>query len=317
MNGKPSLQIAGALLLVVLGGCAGPRSAMWVDLVLGETTGLEPMLVDLASADVVYLGETHRLPRHHRLQRKIFEALDSPGRPVILGLEQVEARNQGALDAYNRGEIDFDALAESIEWGQQWSRYEDYRALVESARDRGVRVVGLNAPREVIRAVGRNGVASLSSSERGLLPRRIYLDDPVYERLMVHLLSVHAAMDPEFLRHVFEAQAARDEAMAASLVAALEQATRPGSGAPLAVVVTGSGHVQFGLGTPERVRRRRPGIEDRIVLMSEAGDLELTEAELAMSREIETGHGDLKFIERPLADYLHAVGPFSPVFGKR
>ena len=73
------------------------------------------------------------------------------------------------------------------------------------------------------------------------------------------------------------------------------------------MVVCGSGHCQFGLGTPDRVRRRLEGVRDRIVLMSESGDVKLTAAEKAMKRNISIRHRDLEFIRRPLADYLHVV----------
>ena len=78
---------------------------------------------------------------------------------------------------------------------------------------------------------------------------------------------------------------------------------------PLAVVIRGAGHCQFGLGTPDRVKRRLPDAESRIVLMSESGDLELTEEEEKMRRDLEITHRQLEFIERPVADYLHVVEP--------
>ena len=122
------------------------------------------------------------------------------------------------------------------------------------------------------------------------------------------MLLVHMSMEKGLLRKIFEAQAARDESMAAALAAAWEKSTaKGGKKKPIAVVICGAGHCQFGLGTPDRVRRRLPGTRDRIVLMSESGDLELTDAEKAMMRDIEIKHRDMEFIRRPVADYLHAM----------
>ncbi len=302
MSKAPGL-VVWALLVA---GCMGERRAeFWVDLALGEPITQEELLEDLVEADVVYLGETHRLERHHRLQREILEGLLASGRPVVLGLEQVESRYQSDLDRFNDGEISFQELAEAIEWEKQWTNYLDYRAMVERAKAGGARVVGLNGPHGIIRQVGRGGIASLEAGDRAQLPGEVFLEDPVYEQLMNKILQVHATMDPEFLRNVFEAQAARDDSMAAALVEALRSAGGGDGGKSLGVVICGAGHVQFGLGTPDRVRRRLPEASQRIVLMSESGDLELTEAEEAMRREIEIAHGDLEFIERPLADYLH------------
>ncbi|MEM7145126.1 MAG: ChaN family lipoprotein [Verrucomicrobiota bacterium] len=290
------------------------RASFWIDLSHAEPVTFEEMVEDLGEVDVVFLGETHRLKRHHRLQREIVAALAETGRPLIVGLEQIESGDQAGVDRFNSGELDFEGLVEVIEWEKQWRGYENYRGLVEGVREAGGRVVGLNGPLEVIRAVGRGGVDGLSEEDRAGLPAEIFLDDPMYERLMGKLLMVHMSVDEDTLRPIFEAQASRDEAMAAALVGAIEEAKaagKDGEARPLAVVVCGAGHCQYGLGTPDRVARRlgEGEAQMRIVLMSESGDLELTDEERAMMREMEISHRDLEFIDRPVADYLHAVEP--------
>ncbi len=280
------------------------RAEFWIDLLMAEPLEEETDLWDdLRGSDVVYLGETHRLNRHHAKQVRILEEMIAGDRPVILGLEQIEARDQETLDRFNAGDIEIEKLAELIEWEKQWRNYRDYLDLVKAANAAGVRVVGLNAPLEVVRQVSQVGVDALEPSSRALLAEKIHVDDPVYERLMNHALSVHASFDPSFLRHVFEAQVSRDDHMAQSIVEALESAK--GDQKPLMVVVAGSGHIQFGLGTPDRVRFRLPDLRDRIVLMSESGDLELSPQEEAMRRAVEITHEDIRFIRRPAGDYLY------------
>lgn len=97
---------------------------------------------------------------------------------------------------------------------------------------------------------------------------------------------------------------ARDEQMAFVLSSYLKSKAGKGK---TAIVLCGSGHVAYGLGTASRVRRRMPQVKDRIVLMSESGDVELTEHEKAVSRPIRITHDDLKKIGRPIADYLHVT----------
>lgn len=283
------------------------RAAFWVDLLLAEPLETEASLwEDLATVDVVFVGETHRLERHHALHEEILSHLLKAGRPLVLGMEQIEARNQPELDLLNRGDIDFDTFAERIRWKEQWQNCEDYREVVTAAVRGGARIVGLNAPREIVRQVGQTGLDALPPAQRSLLPERIHTDDPAYERLMNLLLSVHAAFDPSFLRHVFEAQVVRDDAMAAHLVAALAAARQTaGPKRPLGMVIAGAGHLQFGLGTPDRVSWRNPDLQCRILLLSESGDLVLTPTEEAMRRAIQIHHRDLVFIRRPVGDYLH------------
>lgn len=282
------------------------RPAFWMDLLTAEPLESEEDLWnDLATVDIVFTGETHRLERHHLLQKEIVTRLLATGRPLLLGLEQVEARHQPELDRLNRGEIDFNTFAEQIRWKEQWPGYPDYRDTILTAIQGGARVVGLNAPREIIRQVGQTGLDGLLPEQRKTLPGRIHTDDPPYERLMNLLLSVHSTFDPQFLRHVFEAQVARDDTMAHSLVQALTS-TQPREGKrPMAIAITGAGHVQFGLGTPDRVLWRAPELQTRILLLSESGDLVLTPMEKAMRREIQIRHGDLLFIRRPVGDYAH------------
>ena len=302
---KTLLLSLGWLLVTALHAQAeDTRAEFWIDLLFAEPIDdLEDMWSDLRDSDVVYLGETHRLERHHKQQVAVLKELLKGDRPVILGLEQIETRNQPDLDRYNAGEIDFDEFAKVIEWEKQWRGYQQYREAIETAQKAGARVVGLNGPREIIREVGQIGVDALAPEKRKLLPEKIHTDDPTYEKLMNQMLSIHSNFDPKFLRNVFEAQVSRDDSMADSLVKALQAVE--GEKKPIGVVIAGGGHVQFGLGTPDRVAFRLPDIRARILLMSESGDLVLSPMEKAMKRAIEFHHEDLRFIRRPIADYLY------------
>ena len=72
-------------------------------------------------------------------------------------------------------------------------------------------------------------------------------------------------------------------------------------------MIVGAGHVRHGLGTAARVRRRDPDIVERIVLATESGQLELSAAEKAASRDISISHAQLREIGRPPGDYLHVL----------
>ncbi len=277
----------------------------WLDLVRGEEVDHLQVLADLAGAGVIYVGEAHSIQRHHTIQLQLLQGLFASGLPLVLCLEQLEASDQPLVDRFNRREIDFATLAQEIGWSKKWSNYSDYQPLCEFARQHRIPVRGLNAPADVIRAVSRGGgLAKLPPGQRAQLPSEIVVDDPVYERLMQLELAVHMAADPAKLRPMFEAQVARDETMAANIVAA-----RRASGEPTraAFVVLGAGHMRFGLGTTARVRRRDPGIVERLVLITESGQLELTAADKAASRDITLSHADLRAIGRPPGDYLRVL----------
>ena len=90
--------------------------------------------------------------------------------------------------------------------------------------------------------------------------------------------------------------------MAAALSAFLNS---PGGRGRAALVLCGTGHVAYGLGTAARVRRRLPQMKDRIILLSESGDLVLSPQERAVARTITITHEQLRQIDRPIADYLY------------
>lgn len=285
-----------------------PPREFWVDLVRGEQVSDLEVLEDLSGAGVIFVGEAHTVDRHHALQLSLLRALFSRGVPLVLCLEQLEAADQPAIDRYNRSQVDFDTLARETKWAGKWTNYPDYRPLCEFARQHGIPIRALNAPADAIRAVSRGGgIAHLSAERRAQLPADLAVDNPAYERLMNLQLAVHAAADPAKLRPMFEAQMARDETMAANIISARGS----GNARRTAFVVVGAGHIRFGLGTADSVRRRVPDIIDRLVLATESDELQLTAREKAASREVTITHGDLRTLGRPPADYLRVL-PITP-----
>jgi uncharacterized iron-regulated protein len=107
-------------------------------------------------------------------------------------------------------------------------------------------------------------------------------------------------------RRMFEAQVARDETMAATLVDFLNS---PAGAGRTGIVLCGAGHVSQQMGIPTRVRERMPDVRDRILVMSESGDVELSEPMRKMARDIEITHEQLRALDRPIADYLHVASP--------
>lgn len=284
---------------------APERVTLWLDMYRAEPLPFANVLEDLGTVDVVYVGETHTLKRHHQWQAEILESLiEARDGKLVLGLEQIEQFYQPQVDRFNAGKIDFDELAKEIDWRRRWSNYEDYRPLLELAQSKGVPVLALNGRAETIRKVGRKGLDSLDRDERKELPRQMNFDDPDYRRLLDQLMMVHASVDESVLDRIFQAQVARDENMAQALADFLEK--NPGYAA---MVVAGSGHLAYGLGTVDRVRARLPELEDRIVLMTVSGELVLSEQQEKMARPVTITHGDLRYLRRPKADYLQLTEP--------
>ncbi len=284
-----------------------PPAEFWIDLIQAEEVSEVDVFTDLATAGAIYIGEAHTIARHHAIQLEILQQLFLRKLPLVLCFEQLEARDQPAIDRYNRHDIDFETLAHEIDWSKKWANYLDYRPLCEFARLQGIPIRALNAPSATIRAVSRGGGLTLLVPElRAQLPAEIFTADPDYERLTNLQLAQHMALDPAKLRPVFEAQAARDETMAVNIVIA-RRVQAPPDEPRTAVVILGAGHMRYGLGTAERVRRRDPGIVERLILISESGQGQLTPEQKAQSRDITIAHGDLRPVGRPPADYVRVL----------
>jgi uncharacterized iron-regulated protein len=174
---------------------------------------------------------------------------------------------------------------------------------LEAARKQKSPIIALNAKAQTIRLVARGGgVEKMPADARKELPAEMQLNDPSYEKMLSLQLKVHGqAMPPEILRPMIEAQMARDEMMAQTIASYLE--SKEGKGRKM-IVICGGGHVARGLGTPVRVKRRMPSVNDRIVLFSESGELKVSPAEQAMAANATITHEQLRGLNQPLADYL-------------
>jgi uncharacterized iron-regulated protein len=296
-----------AVSLASLSASAADRPLLWIDAAEGEPADYAQMIEDLRTVRVVYLGERHTIQRHHDTQAKLIADLAQGGTSLVVALEPLETSQQPSIDRYNHGEIDFDTLATTINWAKRWSNYQQYRPVLEAARKAKAIVIGLSPSPEVIRGIVQaGGVDRLNSKLRKQLPAEMDFKDPLYDKLLAAQLMVHMAATPERLRPMIEAQIARDEALSAALANYLRSAAGRDR---KAVVVCGTGHVAYGLGTPQRVRRRLDDRRDRILLLAECGDLRLSPEEKAAARPVEISHEQLRQIGRPVADYVQIACP--------
>ncbi|AEY02510.1 hypothetical protein GU3_13785 [Oceanimonas sp. GK1] len=246
------------LLSLVLAGCqarATPPSTLF-DYELRDAGGrpvpLNQAAGRLAEADVIMVGELHGHAGVHRFQAELLAALLAQPRPLALAMEQFSRNHQAVLDAYLAGKLGEDAL---IEQADAWPGYRsDYRPLVELARAAGIDVLAANAPRAIVRCIGREGPAYLSrlpASHRAWVAERLTLDDDAYKaRFMASRFHGEAPTENQFA-----AQTSWDDTMAESIQHYLER--HPGYRVMLTV---GRFHIGDGLGTAQRLARRHPGL---------------------------------------------------------
>lgn len=221
---------------------------------------LAALLEGLDEVDVILLGEHHDDPGAHALQLWLLDELTRDStRSVILSLESFERDVQGVLDEYLAGIITEEHFLAAA---RPWGRYgEAHRPLVELAREREIPVVASNIPRRYVNRVGRLGVESLvdvpPSSLRFLPPLPYPGPSARYKKAFNRLMGSMAS------ENLLQAQALWDAGMAHSVACSLETAPE----GAIVLHVAGSFHVEEYTGIPEVIRRYRPGIRVRTVVV--------------------------------------------------
>ena len=178
--------------------------------------------------------------------------LKGRGLKLALGMEMFSTQHQAVLDRWLSGKQSINDLIREL-GKEHWTNLKDYESVLTTARDLGIHVVGLNAPDDLVRKIAREGLDGLSPEERASLPEDLEQIDPLNDRLLRLRLRVHKAFEAKSLNNIVLAQALRDATMARAVVEFLNS---PKGKDTVMVVIAGSGHLNYGLGIPERVKRR-------------------------------------------------------------
>jgi uncharacterized iron-regulated protein len=204
----------------------------------------------LLAARVIAVGEKHDEASHHLVQAKVLSAVAERDSNLVVGLEMVSQDQQSALDDFRSGktsEADF-----AVWWKKHWGfDYSVYKPIFDAARAKDLKIVGLNAPIALVKAVAKKGLSGLTPEERAALPSSIQESaDARYQAFVKDSLSGHG-LPPEAVSRMIEAQAVWNETMGAK-TAELAAASR-------VLVIAGQGHMLWRAGIPESAARRGAG----------------------------------------------------------
>lgn len=218
----------------------------------GAVVDFDAMIARMASADVVLLGEEHTAMDQKLMHAEVLDALAESGRKLVLAMEFFQREDAEALERWRNGDLDERGLLEATGWYDRGGyRWEYYRPVMEVARERGVRVVGVNVPREIPRAVNRGGLESLSEEQRAEVGEVTTVGEPQHRYLISRYFGDTVAMlPPGWFDNMYAAQCLWDVVMARSVLEVAED------GATV-VLIVGSGHVAYGLGISRRLDEER------------------------------------------------------------
>jgi uncharacterized iron-regulated protein len=229
------------------------------DAARGDVITPPELAARLDDVKLVFVGESHTDMEFHKVQLRVIQELHKRGRQVLVGLEMYPATTaeQQWLDRWSAdkalGEEAF--LAESHwykSWGYHWNYYRD---IFVFARENGIRMFGVNVPRDVVQTARTKGFEALTPEQRALLPARVDTDSAEHQRLFRAFFgeadALHGGMPDAMFQGMYRAQCTWDAAMGWQALQALQ---KRGGEKAIMVVLVGSGHVAYGLGAERQAR---------------------------------------------------------------
>lgn len=308
------------------GELASAEAGAFFDTAANRSPDLNAMAEKMAAADVVLLGEEHTAIDQKLFHAQLLDAMAASGRKLVLAMEFFQRGDGDALDRWVRGESDEQQLLRETGWYDRGGyRWEYYRPVMEVARDRGVRVVGTNVPREIPRAVNRGGLEGLSDEQRAEVGEVSTGGSSQHRYLISRYFGDTVAMlPPGWFDNMYAAQCLWDVVMARSILDVVSDDTT-------VVLIVGSGHVAYGLGISRRLddERREAGLSalDVVTLCPATAPAPPSDGETAGhpmggGRGMGAAAGPKAQFTRSLADYV-AVFPdrggveFFPTLGAK
>lgn len=234
----------------------GPAPAAFAASAVFDASGAprswDEALADLATARVVAVGETHDDAAHHRLQAEVLTALAARTPRLAVAFEMVGFEDQAVLDSFMSGALSEAGFA--VWWEANWGYdFALYKPIFDAARAVGAPAFGLNAPRGLVKAVSRAGLASLPPADRARLPVKIEPSaDARYRAFVEENVAGHGPLTPDQLKNRLEAMAVWNETMG-------ERAAKLAAEGRVVLVVAGQGHVLYKAGLLESAARRGAG----------------------------------------------------------
>jgi uncharacterized iron-regulated protein len=222
---------------VVLDGITDTRSGTVL-----SSSELVPLLADVS---LLLVGESHTDADFHRVQLRVIEALVQSGRRVFVGLEMYPYTEQRFLDQWVDGYLTEESFLQLSRWYESWGySWGYYRDIFLYARDHGVRLFAVNAPRDVVSEVRKKGLEGLPPEAKAHIPSDIEPSSAEHRALFQSYFEagdpLHSGMTDEQWGGMLSAQTLWDATMAHNAVAALREHGRPGT---ILVLLAGSGHV--------------------------------------------------------------------------
>lgn len=218
---------------------------------LEQTNSLAETVAQIQDARVVLVGETHTRYDHHLVQLEVLKQLHQASPRLALGVEWFQQPFQSHLDAFIAGEITEEEMLHLTDYFERWRYdYRLYRPIIRYALEHQIPIVALNASRELTMALSKSGFDDLSDELKAQLPSSYDWSDKAYEKRLRQSYEAHPNYSGKF-EDFLRGQLTWDESMADRAARYLEQHPETRM-----LILAGSGHIAYGSGIPNRIKRR-------------------------------------------------------------
>lgn len=223
---------------------------------------LESFVDQLSTSQVIFFGEKHGVRLIHELEHAILPGLWEHDNSLILSFEMWERDHQEVVDAFLDGDISLDELTTQ---SRVWVNFEDYLPMLYFAKEKGLKVVAANVPRNYAAQVAREGLGFLDEMEpeqRKLIAETPYFEDDTYRELFSEVMNIGKGHTPDsdMMEKYYQAQIVKDATMAESIARAHEE--NPQS---LIIHYNGDFHSRGYLGTVTAFKNHHPELNIAVI----------------------------------------------------
>ena len=118
-----------------------------------QSVSKNELIKTIRSHDVTFVADFHTFHQAQRTALRIMRDAILPDEYWWVGLELIPSHFQDILDQFQAGKIDLQTFHEKIQYEDQWGfPWKNYAPIFDWARERGVRLIALNRPREFFHA---------------------------------------------------------------------------------------------------------------------------------------------------------------------
>jgi uncharacterized iron-regulated protein len=259
-----------------------------IHLKTGKAVSFDQLIDQVGARRLIFIGEVHNNPEHHLIQVQILQALMSQYAPLTLAMEFFNKTQQPVLDHYMDGsttETTETVFLKDVGWDKNWAyAYHFYRPLLLMTKEKGRKILAINAPNTIVKKVARSGLSSLDPSERNQLASHIDLENESHRSYLRKIYEKHTHNDLKRFDFFYQAQCVWEDTMAENIAKYLSKNKEK------LVVLAGNGHIINNDGIPNRTLSRIKTPMATILLQPLTGPLN---------------------IERKMADYIWLTGDCS------